>query len=75
VVASDGTVRFHGVSIARDLGDSIEIATGLESGDRVALNIGNQTVDGDHVTANEVDAIDGAPPRARQAAAVAVKPN
>jgi RND family efflux transporter MFP subunit len=47
VVSNDGHVRFHPVTIARDLGTVVEIASGLSPGDRVALNISNQISDGD----------------------------
>jgi len=75
VVDGDGTLRFHSVSIGRDLGDSIEIASGVTAGERVALNVGNQTADGDHVTANELnDLKDGSTPAGvNRTAVVAVK--
>ena len=74
VVAADGTVTFHDVSIARDLGDSIEIGSGLAAGDQVALNISNQVANGDRVVANEVSA-DGGPAPAVHPPAVASRTN
>lgn len=49
VVEKNGTVKFHDVTIARDLGNVVEIDRGLEEGDRVALNISSQIADGDKV--------------------------
>ena len=54
VVSRDGIVKFHNVTIARDLGDAVEIGSGLAEGDRVALNISNQIADGDKVDATEI---------------------
>lgn len=46
VVGPNNAVKFHPVTIARDEGDRIEIASGLEDGDRVALNVGSDLTDG-----------------------------
>lgn len=54
VVDSDGTVHFRDVTIAVDQGDQVEIGSGVNDGDRVALNISNQIADGDHVDAHEL---------------------
>lgn len=51
-VVKDGRVAFQNVSIATDDGDSVELASGLKVGDRVALNINNQISDGDKVAIN-----------------------
>ena len=52
-----GNVRQDGchrdVTIARDNGNFVEIASGLSAGDKVALNISSQIVDGDRVTVKE----------------------
>jgi len=61
VVSSDGRLKFHDVTIARDLGDSLEIASGLGPHERVALNISNQLADGDKVTAHEVEGPSASP--------------
>ena len=50
VITGDSTVKFHDVTIARDNGNFVEIASGLAAGDRVALNISNQIADGERVT-------------------------
>jgi RND family efflux transporter MFP subunit len=53
LIDKSDTVRFQDVSIARDNGNVVEIASGLADGDRVALNISNQIADGDKVTVAE----------------------
>jgi RND family efflux transporter MFP subunit len=49
VVDSRGMVHFHNVTISRDMGDVIELGSGVSPGDRVALNISNQVSEGDKV--------------------------
>ena len=51
VAVVDGTdvVHFRSVTIARDDGDVVEIATELAPGDRVALNISDAIADGEKV--------------------------
>jgi RND family efflux transporter MFP subunit len=49
VVTGDGTVQFRAVSISRDDGNTVELASGVVPGDRVVLNISNQIVDGEKV--------------------------
>jgi RND family efflux transporter MFP subunit len=53
VVTDDDTVKFRDVTIARDNGHLVEIASGLSEGDRVALNINNQITNGEKVTVTE----------------------
>ena len=53
VVTDDDTVKFRDVTIARDNGHLVEIASGLAGGDRVALNINNQIINGEKVTVTE----------------------
>ena len=53
VVDKFDTVKFQDVTIARDNGNLIEIASGLSEGDRVAVNISNQIADGEKVTVAE----------------------
>ena len=69
VVEPNGTVRFHDVTIARDTGEYIEIASGLTAGDRVALNISNQVADGDRVS--PVDSNTEGPPMSSTGSSVA----
>jgi RND family efflux transporter MFP subunit len=54
VVGDDNKVTFHLVTIGQDNGDFVQIASGLEPGDRVALNISSQIASGDAVTPEEV---------------------
>lgn len=55
VVDDKNTVRFQNVSIARDNGNVVDIGSGLEMGDKVALNMSSQIVAGEKVQANEID--------------------
>jgi RND family efflux transporter MFP subunit len=50
VIGNDDTVKFQDVTIARDNGNFVEIASGLSPGDKVALNISNQIAEGERVT-------------------------
>jgi RND family efflux transporter MFP subunit len=49
VVNSDDTVQFRDASIARDDGNTVELASGVTPGDRVVLNISSQIVAGQKV--------------------------
>ena len=49
VVTADGTVHFKPVTIARDDGDRVQLASGVSSGDLLVLNINNQIQDGQKV--------------------------
>ena len=53
VVDATGTVKFNNVTIGRDNGNFVEIASGLAEGDRVVLNINSQIADGDQVTVRD----------------------
>jgi len=55
VVGADDCVHFRPIKIARDLGDVIEVSDGLSSGERVALNMSNEIVDGQKVTPMAAD--------------------
>jgi RND family efflux transporter MFP subunit len=46
------TVRFRPVVIGRDDGDTVELSSGVSDGDRLALNISNQIIDGAKVRVN-----------------------
>ena len=73
VVDPNGTVHFHEVTIARDMGEYVEIGSGLTSGDRVALNISNQIADGDRVSPVESDVENPTPSRTGTSVAEAKK--
>jgi hypothetical protein len=54
LITNDNVVKFQDVSIARDNGKFVEIASGLAEGDRVAVNISNQIVEGEKVSVREI---------------------
>ena len=49
IVGSNGSVEFRNVSIARDNGGVVELASGVKPGEKVALNISSQIADGQKV--------------------------
>jgi RND family efflux transporter MFP subunit len=53
IMDGDGKVNFQDVTIGRDNGNFVEIASGLAEGDMVALNISNQIANGDRVKVRE----------------------
>jgi RND family efflux transporter MFP subunit len=53
LIDNNETVKFRDVTIARDNGNFVEIASGLSAGDRVALNISSQIANGDRVTVRD----------------------
>jgi RND family efflux transporter MFP subunit len=53
VIGDTGTVKFKDVTIARDNGNFVELASGLSPGEKVALNISNQIAGGDRVTVRD----------------------
>jgi RND family efflux transporter MFP subunit len=53
LIQSNETVKFQDVTIARDNGNFVELASGLSRGDRVALNISSQIANGDKVAVKE----------------------
>jgi len=55
-----GRISFPSVTIARDDGNVIELASGVSAGDQLALNVSSQIDEGDLVKVNFVDS---APPR------------
>jgi multidrug efflux pump subunit AcrA (membrane-fusion protein) len=58
VVDGKGIVHFREVTISRDMGNVVELGSGVAAGDMVALNISNQIADGDKVQANvQTDAL------------------
>jgi RND family efflux transporter MFP subunit len=54
VIDEDGVVSIKDVTIARDDGNVVEIGSGLVIGDKVALNLSTQIVDGEKVKINEI---------------------
>jgi RND family efflux transporter MFP subunit len=70
IITDDGVVKFADVTILRDSGDVVEVG-GLHADQRVALNIGSQAVEGDHVNVRDVDL----PPPAKPAAPTVAQVN
>jgi RND family efflux transporter MFP subunit len=70
VVGKDGRVTFRPITIAHDLGDYIEVDSGLTDGEAVAMNVGNGVTDGEIVQAHDMDT--PAAPAAAGAAAAKV---
>ena len=54
-VDSAGKIIFQHVTIARDDGSLVELGSGVRAGDRLALNVSSQILDGDRVQANLLD--------------------
>jgi|ERR1700686_5398564 len=64
VVDKDNKVSFHKVAIARDNGNVLEIASGISTGDKIALNISNQITSGETVEVHETkEGAVNAPPK------------
>ncbi|MFZ0944067.1 MAG: efflux RND transporter periplasmic adaptor subunit [Syntrophobacteraceae bacterium] len=53
IVDKDNKVNFNQVVIARDNGNTVEISSGVSSGDAVILNVGSQILEGGTVEAHE----------------------
>jgi RND family efflux transporter MFP subunit len=52
VVDDAGKVNFHSVTVAKDNGDTVELASGVQKGDRVALNLSSAISQGEQVNVN-----------------------
>jgi RND family efflux transporter MFP subunit len=55
IVDEHGVVDIRDVTIARHNGNMVEISAGLEKGDKVALDLSTQIVNGDKVAIRDVD--------------------
>jgi len=60
-VEPTGRISFRNVTIGRDDGSVVELATGIAPGDRVALNVSSQINDGDLVRARPAGSSPAAP--------------
>jgi RND family efflux transporter MFP subunit len=49
VVDQNGNVNLHKIVIAQDLGQSLEIESGIEQSDKIIINPSDSIADGDHV--------------------------
>ncbi len=61
VVDSENKVEFRPVAIAKDDGDTVELAGGVSAGDRVALNISSAVASGEEVTVIDDDKAESSP--------------
>jgi RND family efflux transporter MFP subunit len=76
VVAGDDTVQFRDVSIARDDGKTVDLASGVAPGDRVVLNISSQIAAGQKVRPSaEGSHLAGAVPAAPALPMMRLKPS
>jgi RND family efflux transporter MFP subunit len=57
-VDANGKIRFADVVIARDNGSLVELASGVQPGDKLVLNISSQIAPGQAVAVNEPDSTD-----------------
>jgi hypothetical protein len=57
-VDASGKIKFDNVVIARDNGSLVELASGVQPGDKLVLNISSQIASGQKVAVNEPDAVD-----------------
>ncbi len=55
VVDSAGKVNFYPITIARDNGDTVVLASGVKGNDKVALNLSSAITPGEQVTAKQDD--------------------
>jgi RND family efflux transporter MFP subunit len=56
LVDANGKVQFKDVEIARDNGSLVELASGVQAGDRLVLNINSQIAAGQTVAVSDADA-------------------
>lgn len=54
-VDKDGRIHFRSVTIARDDGNAVELGSGVEPGDELALNVSSQIGDGELVQVNRAE--------------------
>jgi RND family efflux transporter MFP subunit len=67
VVGADGTVHFRSVSIARDDGGTVLVASGVAPGEKVVLNLNSQVTEGQKVVVSKgSDTASGAAPATAQ---------
>lgn len=55
VVDKNNHIAFHKITIARDNGNTVEVGSGIEVGDIIALNVSNQIVDGETVEISDTN--------------------
>ena len=57
-VDAGGKIQFENVMIARDNGSLVELASGVQPGDKLVLNISSQIAEGQTVAVNDPTAVD-----------------
>jgi RND family efflux transporter MFP subunit len=62
LVDGSGRIHFRSVSIGRDDGSVVELSSGVAAGDRLALNVSSQIIDGELVRAHGVETGEAASP-------------
>jgi len=72
-VGGDDRVSFKHVTIARDDGNVVELGSGVSAGDRLALNVSSQVLEGDKVQPTLVESPGSGPALAPKSAAVATR--
>ncbi len=70
VIDDRGCVAYRDIKIGRDLGDYIEISSGLSGDETVALNIGSDVTDGSRIEARVITGLDPAAPKPAAVSAV-----
>jgi membrane fusion protein, multidrug efflux system len=66
-VDRSGKINFRNVTIARDDGNVVELGSGVEPGDELALNVSSQIGDGDLVTVHRVNSVTPTTPKSTPA--------
>jgi hypothetical protein len=56
IVDDNDEIHFHNVTIGVDNGNMVDLAEGVKVGERVALNVSSQIVDGERVKPSVADA-------------------
>jgi RND family efflux transporter MFP subunit len=74
-VDASGRINFRNVTIARDDGNLVELGSGVEPGDQLALNVSSQIGDGDRVAVHPLEEAPAAQPQSKSAGQAAVPPS
>jgi RND family efflux transporter MFP subunit len=74
VVDDANKIDFRNITVAKDNGDTVEVASGVKQGDRVAVNINSDIALGQEVTVVEDEADKASPPQPAIRSALIDKP-
>ncbi|HEY6924275.1 MAG TPA: efflux RND transporter periplasmic adaptor subunit [Steroidobacteraceae bacterium] len=72
-VDKSGRIDFRDVTIARDDGNAVELGSGVEPGDQLALNVSSQIGEGEIVRVNRTETATTAPPSGSASAPATAK--